>query len=234
MLVRLDSTELRLTDAPLDFAVRHADAIAAYWQNARSARPRLWNGPQFMFTDVRVDGDVLAGTGHRTDFSTFLYWRDRGRPRSVTHITGTSLPVTADGALLVVRMAAHTANAGQLYFPAGSLDPADAVDGAVDIDANIRRELSEETGLAPAPDLFDDRIVAACVDNAWHVARRCWLDLTFAECAEQVRAHQADTGDDEIDAVVAVRSADEAGQLRNYARELALWHFEKQDRGGRR
>lgn len=225
MLVPLDSTRLRLTDAPLDFAARHADAIAAHWRDALSARPRLWNGPQFLFTSVAAAGGTLAGTGHRTDFATFLYWRAHGRHGAVTHITGTSLPVTADGALLAVRMAAHTANAGRIYFPAGSLDPADVVGGAIDIDANIRRELAEETGLAPCAEAFDDRMIGAFFDNAWHVARRCRLPLTFDECARRVRAHQARTGDDEIDRLVAVWSPDEAGPLRNYARALALWHF---------
>ncbi|QBK31419.1 NUDIX hydrolase [Roseitalea porphyridii] len=234
MIAAIDSTDLHLTDAPLDFAMRHREAIAAHWRRATAANPRLWNGPQFLFTEVSVEGGVLTGRAHRTDFATFLYWRDHGRDPSATHITGTSLPVTADGALLAIRMAGHTANAGQLYFPAGSLDPADATGGAIDIDTNIRRELAEETGLEPAPETFDAMMIGSRADNAWHVARRCRLALSFEACAERVRAHQARTGDDEVDAVLAIRSAAEAAPLRDYARALALWHFDDQEKGERR
>ncbi|MBO6637299.1 MAG: NUDIX hydrolase [Roseitalea sp.] len=231
MLVRLDSTQLTVTEAPLAFAGRHADAIADHWTRWVAAQPRLWNGPQFLFTDVQVRDGVLHGTAHRTDYAAFLYWRDHRRDGSAVHITGSSLPVTADGAIVAARMADHTANAGQVYFPAGSLDPGDVCDGRIDITANIRREMAEETGLAPPLADFDAAMMAATGDHAWHVARRCRLAMSFAECAARVHAHQRATGEDEVAGLVAIRVPEDADRLRPYARALALWHFDQAERG---
>lgn len=59
---------------------------------------------------------------------------------------------TSDGALVAIRMGAHTANPGQVYFAAGSLEPEDVVDGRCDIEANMRREVRRRPGsILPNP-----------------------------------------------------------------------------------
>lgn len=226
-VLKLNEPRLRLGEGGLSFERDNRAAIDAHFEAVRAARPSIWNGPFFLFEDVRLEGATLTGTARRTDFATFLYWRDHGRPDGVTHITGTSLPVLADGGLLAVRMAAHTLNGGAVYFPAGSLEEADLADGTFDLTSSIARELAEETGLDFDVSSAEDVYTAAFDRGAYHIARRNRLEADFATCVERLGRHQAETGDDEIETAVAIRAEGEGlAMLRPYARALADWHFE--------
>lgn len=222
----IETTDLTFTGLPHPWISGHQSAIDAWWADARRSNPRLWNGATVLFRDARVEDGVLRAEGFAADFASFLYWRDNGRDPAVTHITGTSLPVTADGALLAVRMAAHTANPGQVYFPGGSFDTVDdLVGGRLDVPANVVREMAEETGIDARRHGLQTPLIAVFDAGAWHVALRIRLSLTFAECVDAMRAHQAATGDDELDGALAIRGLDDAERLKPYSRMLAEWHF---------
>ncbi|TCD15180.1 hypothetical protein [Oricola cellulosilytica] len=225
-LSRLRDTQLLLSQKPLPYVAGNRAEVDAYWRACVSTNPRLWNGPFFMFDGVRIEDGVLHGTGYRTDFATFLHWRAHGRSQELVHITGTSLPVTEDGALFAVQMAAHTANAGEVYFPAGSFDPNDLRNGVFDVAANIGRELLEETGFLLECDRPDEGFVAVFENGCLHVAKQSRLPGCFGTCAAMLSSHQLATGDDEIESAIAIRRNDHSRmRLRSSARMLADWHF---------
>ena len=72
----------------------------------------------------RADGALrLAGVYFETDYADFVAWRDFGHPgEPVENCFSMAALRSADGAFLLGEMAAHTVNAGRIYFPAGTPD----------------------------------------------------------------------------------------------------------------
>ena len=151
------------------FAREHASDIDAHWRELRAARPNLFNGRVFLFRNLQIEGARLTGGCFEVEFKAFIAARDFGHPdKDVFNCFAQGALRAPDGAFLLGEMAAHTSNAGRIYFPAGTPDPSDALDGRLDVHGSVMRELSEETGLGPddvAPEpgwtiVFDHQMVA--------------------------------------------------------------------------
>jgi 8-oxo-dGTP pyrophosphatase MutT (NUDIX family) len=136
------------------FAEAEAARIAAQWRARVAAKPRLYNGRVLLLGEHaferRDDGvEALRGAFFETDYAAFLAWRDLGYPDpTVCNAFSMAALASEDGAFLLGEMAAHTANAGAIYFPAGTPDPKDVFAGRVDLLRSATRELLEETGIA--------------------------------------------------------------------------------------
>ena len=137
------------------FAETRAASIAAHWAGLRKTKPTLFNGRVLLLRrralETRADGATrFRGAFFETDYADFLAWRNFGHPgEPVDNCFSMAALRDAEGAFLLGEMAAHTYNAGQIYFPSGAPDPTDVFDGKVDLDACARRELLEETGVKP-------------------------------------------------------------------------------------
>jgi 8-oxo-dGTP pyrophosphatase MutT (NUDIX family) len=91
----------------------------------------------------------LRGGFLETDYASFIAWKHRGRPLAEVRDCFSAAAIqSSDGAFLLGVMGAHTFNAGRVYFPCGTPDANDIIDGRVDFEHSVRRELLEETGLA--------------------------------------------------------------------------------------
>ena len=133
------------------FAQERRDEIADHFAALRRAKPELWNGRVLLMKDAAIRGGTLHGTYFETGFADFIAWRDWGFPdRAVRNCFSMGALRGSDGGFLLGVMSAFTANAGRIYFPAGTPEPADIVGDAVDLLGSVLRELQEETGLDPA------------------------------------------------------------------------------------
>jgi 8-oxo-dGTP pyrophosphatase MutT (NUDIX family) len=147
-VVSIDRLTLQYRPQSWSFAAERRAEIDAHFERARRERPQIWNGQVLVMHRHRLDRDALEGAFLQTDFASFLTWRDWGFPEAgVTNCFSMGALRTSDGAWIMGVMAAHTSVAGKIYFPAGTPDPGDVVDGEVDLAGSAIREVAEETGL---------------------------------------------------------------------------------------
>jgi hypothetical protein len=148
--VRIARCELGVGGQPWSFAERMREEVAAHWQRSRAARPKLYDGTVYVLRAFSLRQGAFTGTLLRSDFKSFLYWRECGYPEAGARDGfGSSLIRSSDGSVLLGRQSEGNLNAGLAYPPSGMIDARDAAGGAVDIEASIVRELGEETGLEP-------------------------------------------------------------------------------------
>jgi 8-oxo-dGTP pyrophosphatase MutT (NUDIX family) len=145
------SLDTRFEPQPWPFAEANRERIAAHWAGVVAVKPALFNGRVLLLHRWSIEAGVFSGGYLMTDYASFLAWRDFGHP-DAGKWNGFAMAalISAEGHFLLGEMADHTANAGQIYFAAGTPDPADVAGDRVDLAGSVLRELEEETGLGPA------------------------------------------------------------------------------------
>lgn len=148
-VIAIDRVDIVFEPRRWPFAHERRAEIDAHFAECRTRRPQMWNGRILLTNaDYRIAGGTLSGSCFEADFATLLAWRDWGFPdASAVNCFAMGALRSADGAFLLGVMGAHTANAGRVYFPAGTPEPADVADGRLDLAGSVEREVAEETGL---------------------------------------------------------------------------------------
>jgi hypothetical protein len=150
-LMRVEILDLSLGHYDWAFARERRAEIDAHFEKLRQEKPSMWNGRVLLMNSFEVAESALRGDCFETDFASFVAWRDFGFPDlSVKNVFALGALQGSDGGYVLGVMGAHTMNAGKIYFPGGTPDPSDIRGGKVDLEASVRREVEEETGLAPA------------------------------------------------------------------------------------
>ncbi len=214
---------LRASGEPWEFSTRHATAIAAHWAARKAASPALFDGVIHILARWTLVSGAFAGTFLRTDFKSFIYWRDHGYPDpSPRDCFGSALLRSCEGHVLLGRQRAGNINAGLAYPPGGFIDARDVgEDGAIDIDASIGREVREETGLGAAEIEQVPGYRVAFAGSLVSVAVEYRSRMGAHALREHVLRHVAHDPDAElIDALVVRTMADVEADTPEYAKLL--------------
>lgn len=205
-LFHVDTLDLAFKQQHWPFADERRSEIDACFADLRRKNPALWNGRVLLMHRHVVCEDVFSGEYLQTDYASFIAWRRWGSPPAgVRDCFSAAAIISTDGAVLLGEMGAHTANAGQIYFPCGTPDPSDIVAGKVDLAWSVKRELKEETGLEIA-DLAVEPGWTTVVDGPLIVQVRTLRSEKPAEALRaQILAHLASEAQPELADIHIVR-----------------------------
>jgi 8-oxo-dGTP pyrophosphatase MutT (NUDIX family) len=189
-IIHIDRLALNFTPKPWPFADARRAEIDALFKEMRRDKPELFNGRVLLAYRHAIEDGVIRGDYLETDYASFTAWTRWGWPEAgVRDCFSAAAVVCADGAWLAGVMAPHTFNAGHIYFPCGTPDLSDIVDGKVDLDLSVQRELKEETGLDLA-EFTAEPGWSAISDNSHIVLIKV---LRAAQDAETLRRRILDT-----------------------------------------
>jgi len=224
--IRIDAFDLSVVNGPHPLYLAHESEIDANWEKEAKANPHLFNGQMVLQRHLNYDRGVIRGVAHVIPYSTLLWWRKQPNPEGALHLFGFAVIVSSDGAIVAIRMSDRTANPGQVYCAAGSLDLSDIIDGKLDVAGNMAREVREETGLDLSEAAADTHFHASHKDNRVVVFRIYRFPVTAEELTARIEAHMPHDEEQEIDAVVVIRSADpEAHNYNPLMLPILDWFF---------
>jgi 8-oxo-dGTP pyrophosphatase MutT (NUDIX family) len=222
--IPIRSLDLHLRPGLWAFADAEKARIKAHWRKLVDANPKIWNGDVLICTRAELKNGELEGDFLKTDYASFVAWRDWGWPdKAVCNLFGSAAVVSADRAVLYGRMAGHTLNAGKVYPPGGSLEMMDVTaDGRVDVMGSITRELEEETGLKAA-DAEWGQLLAIFDERRLSVAQVFHFADSAEKLAAKIRHYLHSAHEDELSDIVIITEITQFTSTMPYAVALARY-----------
>lgn len=216
--------ELRHSRSSWPFADSNRAQINEHWLKAVERNPRIFNGTIFPLLDHGVQDGVFYGDYAKSDFASYLFWRENNfcDPPTCDGFASVLLR-SGEGRILFAKAAQYTLNAGLLVPPGGMIDQRDvADDGAIDVWRYGLRELGEETGLS-SEDISVEPGFRVVRDGALIAfGLFCQSSMTEREIDQRFLHHNSSLDDaPEIDAISWL-SVEEARQSTDVPRFVKL------------
>nr|WP_272211454.1 hypothetical protein [Marinicella sp. W31]MDC2877342.1 hypothetical protein [Marinicella sp. W31] len=196
--------DIRVSDDDPVSLTRFDAQVEANWVQEKAANPHLFNGRLVTLNRVSLCDGAVRATGQIVPYAYHLWWRRQKAKPPTFHSFCMPVIQSADDAVIAIRMSNITANAGKVYCASGSLEEDDIVDGRIDLDANMAREVAEETGLTlgdmeAGPDYY-----CARYDQIVMFYRFFRSELDADALMAKVHQHISQDTEKEIDAVLAI------------------------------
>ncbi|AMJ60580.1 hypothetical protein [Bosea sp. PAMC 26642] len=208
-IIPLTRIEARVEPYDWAFARERTAEIDAHWARISAAKPAMFNGRVMLQNRATIRDGVFEAGYFEADYAAFMTWRDAGLPGPLIR-NGFAMGAlrTIEGAFLCGRMGQHTANAGKVYFAAGTPDRDDVrPDGTLDLAGSVTRELWEETGLSLDEITVGEGWDAVVAPGRIAFMRPVLLPLPAAEAREMILSRIARMEEQELDDIVILRSA---------------------------
>ena len=213
------------------WAEENRGLIEANWKRRTADKPKMFNGRVLLLQSVRFEPDLCRNVYFETNYADFVTWIDRGYPdRDIANGFAMGALRGSDGAYLCGVMAAHTVNAGRIYFAAGTPDLADLrPDGTVDLATSLTRELHEETGLSEGEYRVEDGWIIVQRWPTVALLREVTLPVTAEEGAMRIRAAIAAQPEPELQDVRIIRGPEDIDPQRMplFLQSFFRWTFDQ-------
>ena len=215
-IVALDRVEARVEPFDWPFLRERDGEIAAHWAQISDGKPAMFDGRVMLQHRAEIRDGIFTAGYFETNYSSFMAWRDFGHPGPVVR-NGFAMAAlrAADGAWLCGRMGEHTANAGMVYFAAGTPDREDLrADGVLDLGGSVTRELCEETGLTDAEIAVGAGWTAVIATGRIAFMRPVTIGLPAEEARALMLSRIAAQDEPELADIVIIRSLAETETMK--------------------
>lgn len=214
-IVRLVRVEARVELYDWHFARENGAHIESHWAQISHGKPAMFNGKVMLQHRAAIREGVFEAGYFETDYAAFMTWRDRGHPGPVIRNGFAMAALRAnDGAFLCGRMGDHTANAGKVYFAAGTPDREDVrADGTLDLAGSVIRELGEETGLRLDELDVGEAWTAVIEEGRIAFMREVGIDLPALDARALMLERMRHLEEEELSDIVIVRDLAETQSL---------------------
>ncbi|WP_306224759.1 NUDIX hydrolase [Bosea beijingensis] len=206
-IIRLSRVDARVESYDWVFARDNEALIKAHWAEVTVDKPTMFNGRVMLQHRAAINDGVFEAGYFETDYAAFLTWRDLGHPGAIVRNGFAMAALRAnDGAFLCGKMGDHTANAGKVYFAAGTPDRDDArPDGTLDLAGSVTRELAEETGLRVEELQVGEGWTALIEQGRIAFMREVMIDLPADEARALMLERMKHLAEEELSDIVIVR-----------------------------
>ena len=218
-VTRVAKVVVGLDEKPWQFATQNRQQISALWREKQRSYPHFYNGQVHIMTsweirDAETDVATFVGTLRRTDFASFLYWKESDEhTKSEVDFSGGAAVLCSDGALLMAVSGEHTIVPGTLEFPSGFVEVGDFEGNRLNFDRHVEREVTEEFAITKAQLSGNLQYLVSAANGVVQAISLFTVNLSGPEFMQRWRS-QAAALRKEISDVVAIYRA---GDLEQYS-----------------